>query len=266
MVEDGNQAPTEKRLAFTLVELLVAMAIIGALVALLLPAVNAARDAGRRVECLGNLRQIGLAVHQYYQVWNNHFFLHHPYDADVLSNAPASNSFAEVYWEDKLLPYLGSSVTDESRARMGQISAMERIYRCPGDTSRIEMTFDDRNQPDGLANRTSYLMNSLLSHRSRRYGSWTLTRFQQAIGLSNFLAFSERDADALDEAPLSKQDDYDIWLGTNTFGPWIASKRHVRVANYLYLDAHAATLSWSAAVPDMFPDDKVVAEDQSYEH
>ncbi len=88
--------------AFTLVELLVVIAIIGILVSLLLPAVQAVREASRRMQCQNNLRQIGLALHNYHAAFRKL----PPGGIEVRPEVPGGKQLA---WSAFVLPFLEQS-------------------------------------------------------------------------------------------------------------------------------------------------------------
>ena len=94
-----------KRRAFTLIELLVVIAIIAILIALLLPAVQAAREAARRTQCKNNLKQMGLALHNYHDIFNT---FPPGYTArNVSANDPASAETGPGYaWSFAILPQI----------------------------------------------------------------------------------------------------------------------------------------------------------------
>jgi prepilin-type N-terminal cleavage/methylation domain-containing protein len=138
-----------KKRAFTLVELLVVIAIIGILVGLLLPAVQAAREAARRIQCANNLKQIGLALHNY-ESTHKRF----PPSATVDLSVTQTGNNASWGVHGRILPYLEQAnlynAVNLSLAWDFQMAIDDLkipSYSCPSDPKADESRDPGNNRP-----------------------------------------------------------------------------------------------------------------------
>src|SRR6476646_2594215 len=152
-----------RRTAFTLVELLVVIAIIGVLVALLLPAIQAAREAARRSQCQNNLKQIGLAIQQH---------------ADAKKVFPMGrNQFDQwaVSWAFYLLPYMEETTIynsykptarDDDPTNAATMRTPIETLACPSRRrAAADRNFDNNDKPPaadamGVATLADYSANT----------------------------------------------------------------------------------------------------------
>ena len=104
--QNTRQPQQAKRRGFTLIELLVVISIIAVLMSLILPAVQNAREAGRRTECLNNLRNLGLAMHNYATTNNGDLPAYGYFPNDISTSTPSSTILQGRSWVVELLPFL----------------------------------------------------------------------------------------------------------------------------------------------------------------
>ncbi len=213
---------TSKRPGFTLVELLVVIAIIGSLVALLLPAVQAARASARNMQCASRMRQIGLALHGYAGTNGGRF-----------PSVGGHGGAASESWIYTLAPFLED---------------VDLMRICPDDPDREERYTNGE---------TSYVLNGYLAveidlalpgGRVIRNVHGAIRKIDKIKATSKTIAMFEGGEGAHDEHVHS----YDWFIQGNvnqgTVFDFVSSEvdvdRHGSgTANYLYLDGHVSGVS-----------------------
>lgn len=235
------------RIAFTLVELLVVIAIIAVLVGLLLPAVQAAREAARKAQCKNNLRQIGIALHNYHDT-------HSSLPTGCIEwrswNAPPTHR--QFAWSALLLPFLEQrnlhteidfGVPFDAPANAVPAAVRLAVFECPTAEQRKLIrgqtdygglygeSINDRDAGDGI----------FLYDRRIRFANIT-------DGLSNTLAVSE-DVGGPDSEWINGRNVFVQAGGINDPNAWIGDNeirsKHSGGAMLLFADSHVHLISES---------------------
>jgi prepilin-type N-terminal cleavage/methylation domain-containing protein/prepilin-type processing-associated H-X9-DG protein len=188
-----------RRRGFTLIELLVVIAIIAVLIALLLPAVQAAREAARRAQCVNNLKQIGIAVHNYEGVWGALPSGRYGYPylwsslASLLSYIEAASMYNAINFsfpsESNQLPYPANTTVE---------AAVIKVFLCPSDgQQRVDptnwgATNYQSNSGTGTLNNGNFNVVAGANLPDGPFYNTSAIPFAQVLdGLSNTAAYSE---------------------------------------------------------------------------
>jgi len=173
------------RRGFTLIELLVVIAIIAVLIALLLPAVQQAREAARRSACQNNLKQIGLAMHNYHDIYNG-------FAPGYIYNPPkwaVSGNYSQWAWGALILPQLEQAPLFQSlevgkinlsvalnpngspQDKSAFIKTPLSVYMCPSDDGESVLTTKDPLRDSTNAWRPAGKSNYVGVNTTRRWHS-----------------------------------------------------------------------------------------------